>query len=75
MHVTHTSLSSVLTCDLISVTLLKYTSSHTLFVAMDNSVTQLPYRAPSTSVSLETRSTPVLNEYSKLLPLLPVENN
>ena len=42
---------------------------------MDNSVTILPYRAPSTSVSLETRSSPVLNEYSNLLPLLPVEIN
>ena len=42
---------------------------------MDNSVTYLPHRAPSTSVSLETRSSPVLNEYSNLLPLLPVEIN
>ena len=40
---------------------------------MDNSVTNLHYRAPSTSVSLETRGIPVLNEYSNLLPFLPVE--
>ena len=44
-------------------------------VSMDNSVIRLLYRSPSTSVSLETRSSPFLNEFLKLFPLSPVHNS
>ena len=42
---------------------------------MDNTTFRLPDRSPSTYVSLETRGSLIVSEYSNIVPLLPVENN